>query len=135
MVIAFLKTPHYVLREGNHPTSVNVHITPSHSPSTAIFGFSDKLQYDAFLSSSSLALTPYPLVRRFLIDHLANNGHTLSLVAIDAATPLQPNLFATTYQSLLTALQNNEASVPITHQLSLDERTAEYTIKAIAESS
>lgn len=135
MVISVSKTPHYVLREGNHPTSVNVHATPAQPPSTAIFGFSDKLQYDAFISSSSFPLTPYPLVRRFLIDHLDNNGHTLKLVAIDAATPLQPHLFATTYQSLLAALQNNEDSVPITHQLSLDERTAEYTITAIAEAS
>lgn len=127
------KTPHYVLREGNHPTALNAVNNPSNASTTVIFGFSDKPQYDAFLSLSSLHLTPYPLVRRFLVDQIALNRDSLKLVALDAPTPTQKLLSAATFESVLSSLQSNADHVTVTHQIWLDAETAEYKIITLEE--
>lgn len=127
------KTPHYVLREGNHPTALTAVNDASDASTSVIFGFSDKPQYDAFLSLSPLHLTPYPLVRRFLVDQIALNGDSLKLVALDVSTPTQQLLSAATFESVLSSLQSNSDHVTVTHQIWLDTETAEYKIKTLEE--
>jgi hypothetical protein len=127
------KTPHYVLREDNHPTALTAVNNASNASTTVIFGFSDKPQYDAFLSLSSMRLTPYPLVRRFLVDQIALDGDSLKLVALDAPTPTQKLLSAATFQSVLSSLQSNADQVTVTHQIWLDAATAEYKVKTLEE--
>jgi hypothetical protein len=127
------KTPHYVLREGHHPTALTAVNNASNPSTTVIFGFSDKPQYDAFLSLSSKRLTPYPLVIRFLLDQIALHGDSLKLIVLDAPTPTQNILSATTYQAVLSSLQSNADHVTVTHQIWLDAATAEYKIKTLEE--
>jgi hypothetical protein len=129
------KTPHYVLREGNHPTALIAVNSASLTTVNVIFGFSDKPQYDAFLSLSSVPLTPYPLVKRFLVDQLAIDGEALRLVALDAPTPTQELISAATFQSVLSSLQCNADFVPVTHQLCRDNATSGYTLKTLDDES
>jgi hypothetical protein len=133
MVTTTSKTPRYVLREGNHPTALTAVSCASHPAFTVIFGFSDKPQYDSFLSASRLALTPYPLVRRFLIDQLECDEKNLKLVVLDALAPTQPVLSAATFQSVLSSLQKNIDSVPVTHQLLFDATAEEYRIRILED--
>jgi hypothetical protein len=83
MVEGSLNTPHYVLKQGNQPTRPKlVAIDPSDptTQATVLFGFSDKPQYDTFHASClPLELTPYPLVKRYLIDQLESEGQDLKL--------------------------------------------------------
>ena len=59
------KTPLHVLNDGSHPTCPADSQSSSDACKTVILGFSDKPEYNVFLSASSLALTPYPLVKAF----------------------------------------------------------------------
>jgi hypothetical protein len=53
---------------------------------SVIFGFTDKPQYDAFLQGDTKHLTPYPLVKRFLMDQLDQVEHRTGskLLVLDA---------------------------------------------------
>ncbi len=65
---SYAKTPRYVLRDGSHPTGPSIVQTSPDAQATVIFGFSEKPEYDVFLKASTVALTPYPLVKRFLAE-------------------------------------------------------------------
>lgn len=139
MVEGSLNTPHYVLKQGNQPTRPTlVAIDPSDptTQATVLFGFSDKPQYDTFHASClPLELTPYPLVKRYLIDQLESEGQDLKLLALDATTPVDPLLNATTFQAALHALLNGLNSVPITHHLRFDDAISQYRIETAISTS
>ncbi|TWU46961.1 hypothetical protein Poly59_59350 [Rubripirellula reticaptiva] len=130
MVDGFAKTPRYVLREGSNPTCPCVSQASSDVPATVIFGFSDKPEYDEFLSSSELSLTPYPLVKGFLKNQIEQDIDSLKLVVLDAVSSTEPILFAATLQSVLESFQSSSENVAISHRLILDESTHEYRIEA-----
>ncbi len=129
MVDGFANTPRYVLRDGSHPTSPAVLQTPSDVQSAVIFGFSDKPEYDVFLLSSALALTPYPLVKGYLQNQLALNVGSLKLIVLDAASAQQPILDAATFQAVLEAFLQSKDTVAISHQLVLDAASSGYRIR------
>ncbi len=130
MVDGFAKTPRYVLREGAYPTCPCV-VHSSNDPRPAvIYGFSDKPEYDAFLSNSSLALTPYPLVKGFLKNKIELDAIHLKLVVLDAASSQQDCLYAATFQSVLDSLQVNSDCVAVSHRLVLADSSSAYRIES-----
>lgn len=133
MVNGLAKTPRYVLKEGSLPARPPLSPASLGIRSTVIFGFSDKPEYDAFIANSELALTPYPLVKRFLEGHLALDIDGLKLIVIDALSSHQQTLRAATFQSVLSSLRQNAKTVPVTHRLLLDESASAYAIEASAD--
>jgi hypothetical protein len=129
MVDGPAKTPHYVLKEGSHPTRPRVSQASAGNVANVIYGFSDKPQYDVYVAASELALTPYPLVKGFLNDRMKLDGDSLDLVVLDAVSSTQPCLIAVTFSSVLQSLLLHSESVVVTHRLILDEFTSEYRIE------
>ncbi|WP_404308607.1 hypothetical protein [Neorhodopirellula lusitana] len=133
MVDCFAKTPQYVLKDGAHPTCPAL-VQPQDAPgaaqqasqTTVLFGFSDKPEYDAFLAESSLALTPYPLVKGFLTNQIELAPDALKLIVLDAASPNQATLNAATLQTVLDAMQSRSDTVAVSHHLILEESSSAY---------
>ena len=130
MVDCFIKTPRYVLKEGSHPTCPSIQPASADDHSIVIYGFSDKPEYDAFLSASSLALTPYPLVKGFLTNQIELDSNSLKLIVVDAVSPVERSLYAATFQSILDSFQSGSDRVPVSHQLELDGESSLYQIEA-----
>lgn len=147
MVDGFAKTPRYVLKNGSRPLGPTIQPTPSvalsSSPSRAtsnvppkcLFGFSGKPTYDAFLSKSTLALTPYPLVHGFLRNEAAEHSEGLNLVVLDAESPSQSQFLAATVQAVWDATQADSPQVVASHELMLDATSGEYRCQSRAEST
>jgi hypothetical protein len=129
MVDGSAKTPHYVLKEGSTPTRPRVSQARSDMHANVIYGFSDKPQYDVYVTASPLALTPYPLVKGFLNDQIKLAGDSLDLVVLDAASSTQRCLNAVTFSSVLESLALRSESVAVTHRLILDAFASEYRIE------
>ena len=132
MVDGFSKTPHYVLRDGSHPRTPAISHTSSEDPLMVIFGFSDKPEYDAFLASTTLALTPYPLVKCYLQNQIAMDVASLHLIVLYATSFQQPILHAATFQSVLESFQNDKDSVAVSHQLELQGSPLAYRVQAFS---
>lgn len=130
MAILFAKTPRFVLKEGAYPTSPSVVQTSAGDSPDVIYGFSDKTLYDHFMLSTSLALTPYPLVNRFLNDQIELEPLSLKLVVLDAASSAERQLHAATFQAVLESSQLGSATVAVTHRLILEEGSTSYRIES-----
>jgi hypothetical protein len=108
-------TPHYVLMDGDKPVSMLLAPQSSTEPSSesarAIFGFSDKPQYDTFRSNSQLAYKPYPLVKGFLRGQIELRSQGIAFIAIDAAGPLDPSFQACSPQQVLDAMESNSKTL------------------------
>jgi len=157
------KTPRYVLRHGlqlvspslsgNHTFVADSELAdseladsevadshvadsrPSPVAPSVIFGFTDKPQYDAFLQGDTKHLTPYPLVKRFLMDQLDQVEHRTGskLLVLDALDPNQSVMQATTFEAALKSLQDGQHLVPITHRLirdDVDDASCHYRIES-----
>ena len=131
MVIGSAKIPRYVLRDGLGYASPRVLQTSFKIGSTVLYGFSDKPKYDAFISSSELSLTPYPLVRGYLDKSLDSN--LLQLVVLDAGTSQQTLLQAATFEAVLDSLGNKVDTVPVTHRLMVDKASTAYRVEEISD--
>lgn len=130
MVDGFAKTPRYVLKDGPFPTCPNVSWESSDENGTVIFGFVGKPEYDVFLSASSLTLTPYPLVKRFLQSQIELDNGSLKLVVLGATSAGQDCLYAATFQAVLEAFEIGAETVPISHQLIREDESTHYRIEA-----
>lgn len=128
----FAKIPRYVLRDGAHPTCPSVSNSSPDNPVTVIFGFSDKPEYDVFLKASSLELTPYPLVKGYLLNQIGMEMSATKLVAVDASSPHQLVFHAATMEAVLESFQLGLDQVAITHQLILDEFSKHYRVQIFA---
>ncbi|KLU06718.1 hypothetical protein RISK_001282 [Rhodopirellula islandica] len=135
MVDVFAKTPRYVLKDGANPTGPPVISAAADPHSVVIHGFSDKPDYDVFVSASSLELTPYPLVKGFLKNQCELDTDVLRLIVLDPVSPTQACLDATTLQAVLEALRIGSKSVPVSHRLRRDPSSSGYRIEPIACSS
>ncbi|QDT04909.1 hypothetical protein K227x_33060 [Rubripirellula lacrimiformis] len=129
MVDGFAKAPRYVLKDGSRPTCPSVLQASSDSVATVVFGFSDKPEYDAFQAASSIALTPYPLVKGYLQNQIELDTAALNLVVVDATAAGQPILNAATFESVLESFQLNSDTVAISHRLVFDESASGYRIE------
>lgn len=132
MVDGFAKTPRYVLKDGAYPTCPSVLQVSSEDHATVIFGFSDKPEYDIFLSASSLLLTPYPLVKGFLKNQIELNKDSMKLVVLDAISSRQPTLHAATFQDVVESLELNSDAVAVTHRLVKEETSSDYRIETLS---
>ncbi len=132
MASGSINTPRFVLKDGL--LFVGPHLQDSQGAYlTAIYGFSDKPEYDRFKSQCDSRLTPYPLVKRYLETQLESNDESLKLVVLDAASSDSQILYAATFQAVLLTLQNNESFVKISHQLINDANNSLYRIEAFQD--
>ncbi|MFY8199659.1 MAG: hypothetical protein ACOVLE_03255 [Pirellula staleyi] len=122
------RTPQYVLMEGKERIGPKVASLQDGVVCSAIYGFSDKQPYEAFCSHSSLALTPYPLVRFYLQSQVDEEDERLKLVVLDAAQSDSDVVFAITVQGALDAHKSGSKSVPIAYRLVFDSDTSEYRV-------
>lgn len=132
MVDGFAKTPHYVLREGAYPTCPSVVQASSDDHAIVIFGFSDKPEYDVYLSASSLMLTPYPLVKGYLKNEIELNLDSMKLVVLDAVSSEQPYLYAATFQAVLESFRLDSNVVAVSHRLIKEESATAYRIETFS---
>jgi hypothetical protein len=129
MLIVSAKIPRYLLRDGLGYASPQVLQQPFEMGLTVLYGFSDKPEYDAFISSSELPLTPYPLVKGYLARAIDKN--LLQLVVLDAGTSQQTLLQASTFEAVLDSLCNKLDTVPVTHRLTVEKANTAYLVEEI----
>lgn len=132
MADGIAKTPRYVLKDGAFPTCPSVVQASSDDHATVIFGFSDKPEYDVFLSSSSLMLTPYPLVKGFLKNEIELNTDSMKLVVLDAVSTGQPCLYAATFEAVLESFRLDSDSIAVSHRLVMEELSTVYRIETFS---
>ncbi len=126
-------TPYYVLMEGNRhigPKVVQLHSGIECSP---IYGFLNKGHYDKFLTSSQLALKPYPLVKLYLRDQIGAPEEGLKLVVVDAAGSREPNLHAVTMEAVLEAQENRTTHVTVAYRLMFEQEANAYRVEEVSE--
>jgi hypothetical protein len=126
-----MNTPSYVLLDGTRRLGPMLLPADSESESRAIYGFSDKPPYDLFCANTELALTPYPLVKGYLRNQIADSDHGIQLVVVDAAGPDDAELFAATMKSVLEAQEQKAERVPISFRLILDQASRGYRIEKL----
>jgi hypothetical protein len=128
----FANTPCYVLRSGNQPIYPTINFDDPDTNCVCVYSFSDKPNYDKFIKSAGQLLTPYPLVKGYLSNQIAEidssdtNGVCLGLVILDATDLAQPVLSAATMAAVLLAQQEKAKQVPIEFELVFDPETTSY---------
>lgn len=126
-------TPQYVLMSDKRRIGPTVIQLESDAACSAIYGFSNKGPYDKFVASSTLALTPYPLVRGYLRGESDSRGEELKLVVVDATGPDQPRLLAATIETVLESQESKTTQVVVTHQLAFDAAANGYRVSEVVE--
>ena len=81
--------PNYVLLDGKQRLGPRLLALPTGPEFVAIHGFSDKQPYDRFCTQCDLLLTPYPLVKGYLKNQIADAGETVLLVLDQAKLDLR----------------------------------------------
>ena len=100
----------------------------------AIYGFSSKESYDLFCANSDQPFIPYPLVKGYLKNRIADSGDTVQLVVIDAPGPQETQVNAATMKSVLEAVEQKANQVTLSFRLTLDRESQAYCVeKALAE--
>ena len=122
-------TPYYVLLDGKQRLGPKLLALRGGPECAAIYGFSDKQPYDLFRGNCDLPLTPYPLVKRYLKNQIADSGDTVQLVVVDAAGPQESQLNAATMNSVLQALEQNANQVMLSFRLILDRESQAYRVE------
>ena len=131
----FANTPCYLLKSGNQPIYPTINFDDPGTTCICAYGFSDKPLYDEFIKNANQPLTPYPLVKRYLANQIAEansaetNGVRLSLVILDATDPAQPVVSVAKMAAVLLALQEKAMQIPVEFELGFDPVTASYQIK------
>lgn len=132
---SFANTPQYVLKSGNQPIYPTIKFDALDTTCICVYGFSDKPLYDEFINNASRILTPYPLVKLYLANQIAEansaetNGVCLSLVILDATDPAQHVVSVATMSAVLLALQEKAMQVPVEFELGFDPVTVSYQVK------
>jgi hypothetical protein len=123
-----VNTPFFVLMDGKNRLGPLVDSTDFESGCTPIYAFSDKAPYDLFLANSDKELTPYPLVQFYLRSEVELPGHDQRLVVVDAASPIDTNLHATTMSAVLNAHETKQPQIAAEYKLVLDGSTKLYKL-------
>jgi len=130
----FANTPFYVLKSENQPVGPTIKFDDGDAICVCIYGFSDKPIYDTFIESSGQSLAPYPLVKGYLANQIAEaesadaKGAHPGLVVLDATDPKQSVLLATTMASVLLAQQDADKRVCVEFELAFDSGIPGYRI-------
>jgi hypothetical protein len=104
-------TPRYVLLQDEQPVGPEMAHGSSGRSFLAIYGFSGKAAYDAFISNSEGDLRPYPLTKRYLQNQLTENTDKTCIVIIDADHPVAASLAATPFENVLAAYDNADTQL------------------------
>ena len=125
-------TPKYVLKSGNQPIALTINSDDPTASCVCVYGFSDKLIFDAYKKNDKQPLIPYPLVKGYLANQIATaesagkKGADTGLVILDATGPTQPTVFAATMAAVLNAQEENTKQVPIEFELIFNSETDCY---------
>ena len=125
-----INTPCYVLLDGKQPLGPKLLALHDGRHCVAIYGFSDKQPYDLFCADCELPLRPYPLVKGYLKDQIAQSGDSLQLVVVDAAGPQASELKAATMNSVLEAQEQGSNHVTVSFRLVLDRNSQAYRLES-----
>jgi hypothetical protein len=124
-------TPFFVLMENKKRVGPQIDFDESQAADQlaplVIYGFSDKSQYIRFCENSSLALTPYPLVKFYLRDETSRNPKQMKLVVLNASGPDVPSLDAAYMNDVLDAHEQDRRELVSSVRLVRDEKTGHYT--------
>ena len=132
-------TPLYVLHSGNQSIYPTVNFDDPDTNCVCVYGFSDKPFYDKFIKNAGQLLTPYPLVKGYLSNRIAEaksaetNGIPRRFVVLDAVDLTQPRLFAASMATVLLAHQEKAKKVPVEFELVFNSKTASYSFKSDSE--
>lgn len=122
----FVTMPRFVLFRGKDRIRPAITEMNSGTACVALYAFSDKKFYDAFSVGSSTPLTPYPLVKRFLEEQIAESVDAIHLVIVDAENPTAAQLNAVTMTSVLDAKEKQASEVQVSYRLTFDSRNETY---------
>jgi hypothetical protein len=123
------KTPNYVLLDGTKRFGPDVLALESGRDCIAVYGFSDKSSYDAFCKNTTVALTPYPLMKGYLKNQIESDEDTLLIMAIDAAGPDEPIVNASTFPVVLEAREKKMTLAAVGCQLLKDNPSTAYRVE------
>ena len=127
-------TPCDVLLDGNQRLGPKLMAHPGGLEYKAIYGFSSKKSYDLFCGNSDQSFIPYPLVKGYLKNQIADSVDTVQLVVIDAAGRQETQVNAATMNSVLEAVEQKANQVALSFRLTLDRESQAYCVeKAIAK--
>ncbi len=122
----FVAMPRFVLFRGKDRIRPAITEMSSGATCVAFYAFSDKKYYDAFSADSPTPLTPYPLVKRFLEEQIAESTDAVHLVVVDADSPTATQLNAVTMTSVLDAQEKQASEVLVSYQLTFDPKNETY---------
>lgn len=127
----FIDTPRYLLKSGNQAIFPTINFENPDTNCVCVYGFSDKPIYDKFIESADQLLTPYPLVKGFLVNQIAEvnldgGGAHLAVVILDALGLEDPILSAASMATVLLAQQEKTNQVQAEFSLSFDTNMNEY---------
>lgn len=128
---AEISTPAYVLvHEGQR---IGPSLTPdSTEKCDVIYGFSNKAAYELFRGNSDIALTPYPLVKGYLRNHIEQSDKEHKLVATDVEGPLISTISAITMAAALDAQEKRMDHVTAVYLLTFDEDANAYQLAKVS---
>ena len=122
-------TPCDVLLDGNQRLGPKLMAHPGGLERKAIYGFSSKKSYDLFCGNSDQSFIPYPLVKGYLKNQIADSGDTVQLVVVDAAGPQETPVHAATMNSVLEAVEQKANQVTVSFRLRLDRKSQAYRVE------
>ena len=126
-------TPNYVLLDEKGPIGPKLVENSAQPLGTVIYGFSDKVPYDAFRANGLLGLRPYPLVKGYLRNQIAaRRGDERLLVVVDATGPAADRLNTVTMESVFEAQQQSAKEVNVSSELRFDAVQQAYAVQAEA---
>ena len=131
-------TPFFVLKSGNQAIHPTIEFADQDTNCVCVYGFSAKPVYDKFIKNTEQHLTPYPLVKGYLANQVAestssgNERNDLRLVILDATDFEQPVLSAAKMGTVLLAHQEKAKQVPIEYELIFDPKTTCYSFKGVS---
>ena len=125
-----VNTPCDVLLDGEQRLGPKLLALPDGPKYEAIYGFSSKESYDLFCANSDQPFIPYPLVKGYLKNQIADSGDTVQLVVVDAPGPQETQLNAATMNSVLEAQEQKANHVTVSFRLMLDRESQAYRLKS-----
>lgn len=122
-------TPRFVLHEDRAPIGPEISPASTGHRVLAIYGFSGKAAYDAFIGNSEGDLRPYPLMKGYLKKRLEEDQDGPSLVIIDAVSRGDVRVVAATMGNVLAAQDNADTELDDDVGLTLNATGTAYSLE------
>ena len=124
-------TPRYVLHEDGQPIGPDIVQNSRDRDCLAIYGFSCKAAYDAFVGNSEGDLRPYPLMKGYLKNRIDEEHDEKYLVIVDAASPCADSVDASTMENVLAAQNKAVTQLVCDFRLTFCSTGNAYTLEDI----